>query len=135
MIFMDLLYLTFLHCFYLNTASDKVKSIIGDETECETIGGDKCVFPFTYQGRTYFACTADDSDNGAPWCAVQVQADSRRTVLRGKWEDCSPDCPGYDLSGDICILSYYITNHEKNISFRSLQQTFAGNNTLIVLVL
>ena len=106
MIFMDLLYLTFLHCFYLNTASDKVKSIIGDETECETIGGDKCVFPFTYQGRTYFACTADDSDNGAPWCAVQVQADSRRTVLRGKWEDCSPDCPGYDLSGDICIFSY-----------------------------
>ena len=106
MIFMDLLYLTFLHCFYLNTASDKVKSILGDETECETIGGDKCVFPFTYQGRTYFACTADDSDNGAPWCAVQVQADSRRTVLRGKWEDCSPDCPGYDLSGDICILSY-----------------------------
>ena len=24
------------------------------------------------KGRMYFACTGDDSDNGAPWCAVQV---------------------------------------------------------------
>ena len=29
----------------------------------------------------------------------QVRADASRTVLRGKWEDCSPECPGYDLSG------------------------------------
>ena len=101
MVFILCLCLIFLQCFDLTTASDQIRSIIGDESECETIGGDKCVFPFSYQGRTYFACTADDSDNGAPWCAVQVQADSRRTVLRGKWEDCSPECPGYDLSGEI----------------------------------
>ena len=104
MVFILCLCLIFLQCFDLTTASDQIKSIIGDESECETIGGDKCVFPFSYQGRTYFACTADDSDNGAPWCAVQVQADSRRTVLRGKWEDCSPECPGYDLSGEIYFL-------------------------------
>lgn len=75
---------------------------ISGESECETIGGDKCVFPFSYQKRTYYACTADDSDNGAPWCAVQVRSDERRTVLRGKWEDCTPQCPGYDLSDAFC---------------------------------
>ena len=40
---------------------------------CSTIGGDECVLPFRYQGRLYHACTGDDSDNGAPWCAVQVR--------------------------------------------------------------
>jgi len=92
----------------MNFASDQHdyegsrSSIIGPEAGCETIGGDKCVFPFTYQGRMYFSCTGDDSDNGAPWCAVQVRADASRTVLRGKWEDCSPECPGYDLSANFC---------------------------------
>ena len=33
----------------------------------------------------------------------QVRADASRTVLRGKWEDCSPECPGYDLSGEESI--------------------------------
>ena len=43
---------------------------------CSTIGGDECVLPFRYQGRLYHACTGDDSDNGAPWCAVQVRGRS-----------------------------------------------------------
>ena len=67
--------------------------------ECQTIAGDSCVFPFTFQGVTYYACTTDHSDNGSPWCAVQVRDTNTRTVLAGKWEDCSPQCPGYDPSG------------------------------------
>lgn len=27
---------------------------------------------YMMKGRMYFSCTGDDSDNGAPWCAVQV---------------------------------------------------------------
>ena len=91
--------------------------------------GDKCVFPFTYQvldtdthtwslynegsdvfflhrrwlrqrspvvrsaGRIYSTFLRNYEEN------PQVRADASRTVLRGKWEDCSPECPGYDLSG------------------------------------
>jgi hypothetical protein len=40
--------------------------------ECLTVKGDPCVFPFSYQGEVYDACTREDSDNGAAWCAVQV---------------------------------------------------------------
>ena len=47
---------------------------------CSTIGGDECVLPFRYQGRLYHACTGDDSDNGAPWCAVQVRRSGARHV-------------------------------------------------------
>ena len=58
--------------------------------QCETIAGDQCLFPFTYQGTTYYSCTVEDSDNGSPWCAVQVRSGPRRTVMPGKWDDCSP---------------------------------------------
>ena len=54
---------------------------------CATIGGDECVLPFRYQGRLYHACTGDDSDNGAPWCAVQVSrsgGDRKRSAERNK---------------------------------------------------
>ena len=50
---------------------------------CSTIGGDECVLPFRYQGRLYHACTGDDSDNGAPWCAVQVRRSGGQEV-RGR---------------------------------------------------
>ena len=33
-----------------------------------TGGGSPCVFPFTYSGQTYEACTT--VDRGAPWCSV-----------------------------------------------------------------
>ena len=31
-----------------------------------------CVFPFSFQGETYNACTDAGSDNGAVWCATKV---------------------------------------------------------------
>ena len=62
---------------------------------CTTIAGDLCVFPFTYQTVAYTACTTADSENGAAWCAVQLGSDGR-TVMEGKWEDCSPSCPGLE---------------------------------------
>ena len=40
--------------------------------ECRTIKSHSCVFPFVYKGSVYDACTKEDSDNGAAWCAVQV---------------------------------------------------------------
>ena len=31
-----------------------------------------------------------------------MRQDGSRTVLQGKWEDCTMDCPGYDLSPSFC---------------------------------
>merc|ERR1712226_500942 len=51
---------------------------------CSTLTGDKCVFPFSYQGVEYYRCTYADSPT--PWCATQV--DSVGVVVTNKWGDC-----------------------------------------------
>ena len=50
-----------------------------------------CVFPFTYQGKTYNKCTKDNSANGNSWCAYEVNHDG--VAVNGKWGDCNPGCP------------------------------------------
>ena len=51
-----------------------------------------CVFPFTYEGKTYNKCTKDNSENGKSWCAYTVYRGG--VVVPGKWADCNPGCPG-----------------------------------------
>jgi hypothetical protein len=34
--------------------------------------GPRCVFPFTFKGKTHKGCTFDDSDK--PWCATEVDS-------------------------------------------------------------
>ena len=36
--------------------------------------------------------------NGAAWCATQV--DSAGTVVDNMWEDCKPECPRNDGTGE-----------------------------------
>ena len=61
--------------------------------ECWTVKNEKCIFPFTYKGLTHNSCTKADSENGAYWCATEVQSNGK--VVNGKWEDC-------DFSYSIC---------------------------------
>ena len=42
------------------------------QDDCKTINCQRCVFPFVYNGVEYNQCTSVDSENGAPWCAVNV---------------------------------------------------------------
>ena len=54
--------------------------------ECWTVKKERCIFPFTYKGLTHNSCTKADSENGAYWCATEVQSNGE--VVNGKWEDC-----------------------------------------------
>merc|ERR1712037_426876 len=45
-----------------------------------------CIFPFTYEGVTHNKCTNAGSENGASWCATEV--DESGEVVRNTWEDC-----------------------------------------------
>ena len=62
------------------------------DTECFTRSGpetgEKCAFPFTYQGETYETCTEVDDDQ--LWCSTEV--DHNGVHVRGKWGYCDNEC-------------------------------------------
>ena len=46
-----------------------------------TLNGDPCKFPFTFEGKTYSACTT--VKNTVPWCQTKKS-----------WGECVKGCPG-----------------------------------------
>merc|ERR1719153_1075038 len=74
--------------------------------DCKTDTGDSCKFPFTFQGVRYNACTTDHSENGAPWCATQVNNRGESV----KFGVCAAFCPGVGCktfdNGDSCKFPF-----------------------------
>ncbi|XP_072542274.1 cation-independent mannose-6-phosphate receptor [Salminus brasiliensis] len=56
----------------------------GDTCPSVTVGGDACVFPFTYMGKSYSECTTDGRHEGKKWCATTASYDKDRS-----WGFCS----------------------------------------------
>ena len=46
----------------------------------------RCVFPFSFKGKSYVDCTKDHSSNGDEWCATEVNKNGE--VENGQWGDC-----------------------------------------------
>ena len=72
-------------------------------TECTSMTGTKCRFPFKYKGRLYDTCiTVDDKGlyPGAPWCSTQT--DEFDIHVEGKEDTCSGSCRVAD-----CPVGYY----------------------------
>ena len=46
----------------------------------------RCVFPFSFKGKSYVDCTKDHSSNGVEWCATEVNKNGE--VENGQWGDC-----------------------------------------------
>jgi len=60
---------------------------------CLTLAGERCVFPFKYNGKEYHKCTSDNSPT--PWCSTLV--DNNGTTVTNRWGDCDTDtCPVED---------------------------------------
>jgi hypothetical protein len=48
-------------------------------SECKTVKGNNCIFPFIFEDVTHRACTNVSSVNGATWCATQVSPGGQET--------------------------------------------------------
>ena len=60
---------------------------------CVSEAGDDCIFPFVYKNITYSACTATDSENKKPWCAI-APTPVGGIVEHPNWADCEESCSG-----------------------------------------
>ena len=47
---------------------------------CRTINCQRCIFPFKYNGVEHDKCITVDSENGAPWCAVDVSEKFKKII-------------------------------------------------------
>ena len=59
------------------------------------VSGKACIFPFTYQGRSYSECT---TAGGFPqaWCATAINIYGSHQAT-GQWGYCDSSCPGSTL--------------------------------------
>ena len=49
------------------------------------------MFPFTYNGVKYSACT--DTDHDAQWCSTKTDSDGNS--INDEWGNCDVGCPGF----------------------------------------
>jgi len=63
---------------------------------CETILGDKCLFPFDYEGKTYHECTDAGTSGHAHrlWCNTCESKHWFSHYSGNCWGTCSASCPG-----------------------------------------
>jgi len=70
-------------------------------TNCSSVDGLPCQFPFYVNGQEYNTCTLDYTDGTEdPWCATKV--DGQGSWLHGQsgsYGYCSPDCPTAATTG------------------------------------
>ena len=68
---------------------------------CLTVGGGKvgvkCVFPFTFLGRTYHGCTTTVVSNifpmGSLWCSTRTDSRGLHLSKQNEWGHCNSECP------------------------------------------
>ena len=55
----------------------------------------KCIFPFTFRGKTHHACTKQNTPIiiNKPWCSTKVDQNGKHVARGGHYGGCSPNCP------------------------------------------
>ena len=79
-------------------------------TECSTIKGETCVFPFRFKGRLYDTCIMNDnlgSEPGKPWCSTAV--DALGNHIAGSDQTCSDACE----RDSPCPIGFWRLYHEE----------------------
>merc|ERR1711988_1820909 len=63
---------------------------------CNTVSGPAsgkpCVFPFTWQGKTFTSCTKEGDDQGKLWCSTMVDQAGNHVAGQGQYGFCSREC-------------------------------------------
>lgn len=82
-------------------------------TEHGNADGKPCVFPFTFEGRSYSACTTDGRSDGNRWCATTASYDQDKLYgfcpTRGIFPPPPPDSASVPEAGvfhpSVCLSS------------------------------
>ena len=70
-----------------------------DLSDCITEENTRCVFPFTFNGKTYTACT--DVDSSTFWCATKTLSSGELI----EWGTCTEECQRQEKEQKKCTQS------------------------------
>jgi len=77
-------------------------------SRCLTNGGKNpfapCVFPFTYDGVTYFGCPKDLFEADKRWCSTKTDSKGNHVTGQNEYGFCSPNCPVHNQGADGCTV-------------------------------
>jgi len=63
---------------------------------CQTKSGPSpnqpCIFPFTWNGKTYNGCPIDPEDSSERWCSTKVDSNGNHITGQGNWGHCNSKC-------------------------------------------
>ena len=71
---------------------------IKEKTQCKTVNGTTCFFPFLFRGKEMTNCITGVKRR-QPWCPTKVNSDG--VPVPGEWGFCNEQCPieGTDVVG------------------------------------
>ena len=63
---------------------------------CQTKSGPSpnkpCIFPFMWNGETYYECPIDLDDSSQRWCSTKVDLNGKHITGEGHWGHCNSKC-------------------------------------------
>jgi len=59
------------------------------DVQWHTVNNERCILPFTHNGKTYYECTDEDSDS--KWCATKVNFKGEYIHGSGTWGNCQAE--------------------------------------------
>ena len=92
-----------LTCLFLKLSLflDTVSVLEGSGDNCLTTPesrdpGEKCIFPFKFEGKTYYGCPPDiDDPSKGGWCSTKTDSNGNHLSGYGAYGYCRKSCPAH----------------------------------------
>ena len=78
------------YCAQDNCTEKTVKDWKLENSPCNTVDNEICVFPFIYNNAKHHKCTGEDN-GGVLWCSTETDESGHH--IPGKQGNCKEDCP------------------------------------------